>query len=81
MTPKNQADFMLSEYNKILSPHVQVSYGLSKLLAIKEAENIRDTLKYHLHKKEQSPILYWEEVINQLNKQTNEKQKVSTNIK
>jgi hypothetical protein len=57
---------MLKEYSKALSPHVQVAAGLSKELAIKEAENILATLKYNLHKKDQSPVLYWKEVINQL---------------
>lgn len=66
MSPKKQADFMLTEYSRILSPHVQVAAGLSKKLAIKEAENILATLKYSLHKQDQSPVLYWEEVINQL---------------
>lgn len=68
MSPQKQADFMIKEYSKILSPHVQVATGLAKSLAIKEANNMLDTLRYYLTKKNESPILYWEEVINQLNK-------------
>lgn len=68
MSPQKQADFMIKEYSKALSPHVQVVIGLAKSLAIKEANNILSTLKYHLIKKDQSPILYWKEVINQLEK-------------
>ena len=68
MSPQKQADFMVLEYSKILNPHVQVSAGLSKQLAIREAKNILDTLEYNLHKQNQSPILYWKEVINQLEK-------------
>jgi len=68
MSPQKQAKFMVTEYSKILSPHVQVAAGLSKQLAIREAERILATLKYNLHKQDQSPILYWKEVINQLEK-------------
>lgn len=68
MSPQKQAKFMIGEYIKVLSPHVQVTTGLAKALAIKEANNILENLKYNLHKKDQSPILYWKEVINQLEK-------------
>lgn len=68
MSPEKQSKFMIGEYVKILSPHVQVSIGLAKTLAIREAKNTIETLKYNLHKKDQSPILYWKEVINQLEK-------------
>lgn len=67
MNPEKQAKFMMSEYVKILSPHVQVSSEISKQLAIKEANNMLDTLVYYLSKKNEHPILYWKEVINQLN--------------
>ena len=68
MSPQKKADFMIKEYSKTLSPHVQVATGLAKSLAIKEANNILYSLKYYLHKENQSPILYWKEVINQLKK-------------
>jgi len=68
MSPQKQASLMISEYSKIIAPHVQVATGLAKSLAIREAENTLAILKYNLHKQDQSPILYWKEVINQLNK-------------
>jgi hypothetical protein len=67
MSPQEKAELMVNEYQRILSPHVQIAYGLSVTFAIKEVNSILKELKYCL--KETDPtIIYWQEVKNQLKK-------------
>jgi hypothetical protein len=65
--PQEQAELMVTECQKILSPHVQITFGLSVIFAIKEANAILKELKLCL-KENDSSITYWEEVLNQLKK-------------
>jgi hypothetical protein len=66
MTPQEKSKEIVSYYEKMLSPHVQVSIGLSINCAIRAVDEIIETLYLNFYDSTNGTYEFWEEVRKEL---------------